>query len=116
MPAMICITNVADNTWRVPPDGRKPAGFLRNMDFIAGRWKSIEYMAGDQKKWFPGDPGPALIMNGTFPDNPTRDLWYFGGPAIPFWKEPAAYFVSQPFTITLPDRKASCRESVYISV
>jgi hypothetical protein len=31
-------------------------------------------------------------MYGAFKDNPTRDLWYYGGPAIPFWKEPAAYF------------------------
>ena len=105
VPAVICITSLADNTWRVPPDGRAPAPFLRNVDFIAARWKSIEYVGGDKKKWFPGDPGPALIMNGTFPDNATRDLWYFGGPAIPFWKEPAAYFVSQPFTITLPPGK-----------
>src|SRR5215468_3845136 len=105
VPAMICITSLADNTWRIPPDGMSPAPFMRNVDFIAGRQKSIEYIAGDKKKWFPGDPGPAVIMNGTFPDNPTRDLWYYGGPAIPFWKEPAAYFVSQPFTITLPPGK-----------
>jgi len=105
VPAMICITSLADKTWRIPPDGTKPAPFMRNVDFIAGRQKAIEYIAGDQKKWFPGDPGPAVIMNGTFPDNPTRDLWYYGGPAIPFWKEPAAYFVSQPFTITLPPGK-----------
>ncbi len=105
VPAMICITSLADNTWRTPPDGRFPAPFLRNVDLIAARWKSIEYIAGDKQKWFPGDPGPALVMNGTFPENATRDLWYFGGPAIPFWKEPAAYFVSQPFTITLPPGK-----------
>ncbi|HLJ15026.1 MAG TPA: CehA/McbA family metallohydrolase, partial [Bryobacteraceae bacterium] len=105
VPAMICITSLADHTFRVPPDGRSPASFLRNIDFIQARWKSIEYIAGPFKKWFPGDPGPAVVMNGTFPDNITRDLWYYGGPAIPFWKEPAAYFVSQPFTITLPPGK-----------
>src|SRR5215469_12349542 len=77
-PAMVCITSLADKTWRVPPDGRTPAPFLRNLDFIAARWKSIEYIAGDKKKWFQGDPGPPLIMHGTFPDNPTRDLWYDG--------------------------------------
>jgi catechol 2,3-dioxygenase-like lactoylglutathione lyase family enzyme len=104
-PAMICITSLADNTWRVPPDGMSPAPFMRNVDIISGRQKSIEYIAGGDKKWFLGDPGPPLIMNGTFPDNPTRDLWYYGGPAIPFWKEPAAYFVSQPFSITLPPGK-----------
>src|ERR1700693_1540262 len=98
-PAIICITSLADNTFRVPPDGRTPAKFMRNVDLIQARWKSVEYIAGPDKKWFPGDPGPALVMNGTFKDNPTRDLWYYGGPAIPFWKEPAAYFVSDPFSI-----------------
>ena len=105
VPAMICITSLTDNSWRQPPDGRAPASFLRNIDFIQARWKSIEYIAGDKKKWFPGDPGPGLVMNGTYPDQITRDLWYYGGPAIPFWKDPAAYFVSQPFTITLPPGK-----------
>jgi catechol 2,3-dioxygenase-like lactoylglutathione lyase family enzyme len=105
VPAMVSITSAADNTYRVPPDGRSPASFLRNIDFIAARWKSIEYIAGEKKKWFPGDPGPVLVMNGTFPDQLTRDQWYYGGPAIPFWKEPAAYFISQPFTITLPPGK-----------
>ncbi len=105
VPAIICITSLADNTFRHPPDGRAAAPFLRNVDFIQGRWKSIEYIAGDKKKWFPGDPGPVVVMNGTYPENITRDQWYFGGPAIPFWKEPAAYFISQPFTITLPPGK-----------
>ena len=102
VPAIVCITSLADNTFRVPPDGRTPAKFQRNVDLIQARWKSIEYIAGPDKKWFPGDPGPALVMNGTFKDNVTRDLWYYGGAAIPFWKEPAAYFVSEPFSITLP--------------
>lgn len=102
IPAIVCITSLADNTYRVPPDGLTPAKFQRNVDLIQARWKSIEYIAGPDKKWFPGDPGPVLIMNGTFKDNPTRDLWYYGGPAIPLWKEPAAYFVSRPFDITLP--------------
>src|SRR5262249_35031707 len=72
VPAMICIASLADNTWRIPPDGMTPAPFMRNVDFIAGRQKSIEYIGGIHKKWFLGDPGPAVIMNGTFPDNPTR--------------------------------------------
>ncbi len=102
---MVCITSLADKSWRQPPDGMSPATFLKNIDFIQARWKSLEYIAGPNKKWFPGDPGPALVMNGTYPDQITRDLWYYGGPAIPFWKEPAAYFVSQPFAITLPPGK-----------
>lgn len=109
VPAMICITSPTDNTWRTPPDGRLPAGFVTNPDIIEGRLKGIEYIAGTQKKWFPGDPGPAVLMTGDFPDDLTapwvkkkRNPWYDGKPAIPFWKEPAAYFVSEPFTIMLP--------------
>jgi hypothetical protein len=112
VPAMICVTSLADNTWRVPPDGRMPAGYITNPDIIQGRAKGNEYVAGTQKKWFPGDPGPAVLMNGDFHDDITtpaatrkRNPWYAGKPAVPFWKDPAAYFVSQPFTITLPPGK-----------
>jgi len=109
---MICITSLADNTWRVPPDGRTPAGYVTNRDIIEGRLKGMEFVAGTQKKWFPGDPGPAVLMNGDFKDDITvpaterkRNPWYAGKPAVPFWKDPAAYFVSKPFTITLPPGK-----------
>jgi hypothetical protein len=112
VPAMICITSLADNTWRVPPDGRTPAGYVTNPDIIEGRLKGPEYVAGTQKKWSPGDPGPAVLMNGDFKDDITvpgpkrkRNPWYAGKPAVPFWKDPAAYFVSKPFTITLPPGK-----------
>ena len=117
VPAMICITSPADNTWRTPPDGRDPAGYVTNQDIILGRMKGIEYVAGKQKKWFPGDPGPPVLMAGDFQEDPAdaklpyleqkrkRNPWYDGKPAVPFWKEPAAYFVSRPFTITLPPGK-----------
>jgi hypothetical protein len=112
VPAMICITSLADNTWRTPPDGRTPADFVTNPDIIQGRLKGNEYVAGTRKKWFPGDPGPAVLMNGDFKEDLTlpfgkqkRNPWYDGKPAVPFWKDPAAYFVSQPFTITLPPGK-----------
>ena len=117
VPAMICITSLADNTWRVPPDGRLPAGYVTNPNFILGRLKGPDWVMGAEKKWSPGDPGPVVLMAGKFADDPTegkvpymqskrkRNLWYDGKPAIPFWKEPAAYFVSKPFTITLPPGK-----------
>jgi hypothetical protein len=112
VPAMVCITSLADNTWRVPPDGRTPAGFVTNPDMIEGRLKGIEYVAGAAKPWFPGDPGPAVLMAGDFKEDLTapwpkqrRNPWYDGKPAVPFWKEPAAYFVSKPFAITLPPGK-----------
>ena len=112
VPAMVCITSLADNTWRIPPDGRDPAGYVTNPDMIAGRLKGVEYVAGTQKKWFPGDIGPAVLMAGYFEEDLTapfakkhRNPWYYGKPAVPFWKDPAAYFVSKPFTITLPSGK-----------
>jgi hypothetical protein len=105
---MICITSLADNTWRVPPDGRMPAGYVTNLDVIEGRLKGMEYVAGTQKKWFPGDPGPGVLMNGDFKDDKTvpatermRNPWYEGKPAVPFWKDPATYFVSN----RLPSRR-----------
>jgi hypothetical protein len=109
VPAMICITSLADNSWRVPPDGRVPAGYLTNPDIIQGRLKGIEYLAGPEAKWAPGDRGPAVLMNGTFEEDRRmpwprhkRNPWYDGKPAVPFWKDPVAYFVSKPFSITLP--------------
>ena len=117
VPAMLCITSLADNTWRKPPDGREPAGYVTNGNIIEGRLKGPEYVAGTETPWYPGDPGPAVLMAGDFPEDPAdatrpytkkkrkRNLWYYGKPAIPFWKDPAAYFVSKPFTITLPSGK-----------
>ena len=114
VPAMICITSLADNTWRKPPDGRAPAGYVTNPNFIEGRLKGVEYVAGTETPWHPGDPGPAVLMAGDFPEDPLdatrpytkqkrkRNLWYEGKPAVPFWNDPAAYFVSKPFSITLP--------------
>jgi hypothetical protein len=117
VPAMICITLLADNTWRKPPDGREPAGYVTNGNMIEGRLMGPEYVAGTETPWFPGDPGPAVLMTGDFPEDPLdatrpytkqkrkRNLWYYGKPAVPFWKDPAAYFVSKPFAITLPPGK-----------
>jgi hypothetical protein len=112
VPAMICITSLADNTWRMPPDGRIPAGYVTNRDIIDGRAMGIDYVMGTQRKWSPGDPGPAVLMNGDFKDDITtpaaqrkRNPWYAGKPAVPFWKDPAAYFISEPFSIALPPGK-----------
>ena len=131
VPAMTCITSVPDNTWRAPPDRRAPAGFVTNQDMIVGRMQGTEYVAGSQRKWFPGDVGPAVLMAGDFPEDPEdasrpyihqkrkRNLWYYGKRAIPWWKEPAAYFVSRPFTIKLPPgrwRLAVMRGTEYVPV
>ncbi|MFB3829259.1 MAG: CehA/McbA family metallohydrolase [Bryobacteraceae bacterium] len=103
VPAMICITALADGSWRMPPDGRQPAPYVSNKSFIAGRLKEVEYVAGDKKKWYPGDVGPAVLTTGDFREDPKH--WYENVRPMPYWKEPAAYFVSKPFTIELPPGK-----------
>src|SRR5262245_31683143 len=69
VPAMICITSLADNSWRVPPDGRMPAGYVTNRDIIDGRAMGIDHIMGTQRIWSPGDPGPAVLMTGDFKDD-----------------------------------------------
>ena len=93
LPAMVCITSLADNTWRVPPDGQKVAPFST----VAGFHAILP--------WKPGDIGPVRVTAGEFNDNITRMAHYEGRPAYPFWSETAAYFVSHPFSITLPTGK-----------
>lgn len=104
VPAMICITSLADNTWRIPPDGREPAPYVTNrLGFIPGRLKTIDFVAGDQKPWHSGEPGPAVLTTGDFKEDPKT--WYENRRPMPYWKEPAAYFVTKAFTITLPPGK-----------
>ena len=106
VPAMVCITSLADNTWRIPPDGLKPAGHVTNPDIIAGRKLGDSFIAGTQKRWFPGDIGPAVLTAGYFEEDLTapfaekkRNPFYDGKPGVPFWLEPVAYFVSKPFSV-----------------
>ena len=90
VPAMVCITSLADGKWRTPPDGLTSPPYTRVPDFF------------DPKPWKPGDIGPVRLTNGEFKDNQTRSSIYQGDSCYPFWKEPAAYFVSRPFSIRLP--------------
>jgi hypothetical protein len=53
VPAMICITSLVDNSWRIPSDWRMPAGYVTNRDIIDGRVMGIDYVMGTQKKWSP---------------------------------------------------------------
>jgi hypothetical protein len=104
VPAMICITSLADNTWRQPPDGRTPAPYVTNkLGFIPGRLKTIDFVAGDKKPWHSGEPGPAVLTTGDFKEDPKT--WYEFRRPMPYWNEPAAYFVTKPFDITLPPGK-----------
>src|ERR1041385_1735774 len=89
-PAMVCITSLQDGKWRTPPDGRTVPPFTTTREFFS------------PPAWSPGEIGPVRLTNGEYHDNETRSSIYEGRPAYPFWKEPAAYFVSKPFTIALP--------------
>jgi hypothetical protein len=89
-PAMVCITSLADGKWRTPPDGRVDSGYTTVRDF----YKPFD--------WKPGDIGPLRLTNGEYKNNDTRSSIYEGQPAYPYWKEPAAHFVTRPFSITLP--------------
>ena len=92
-PAMVCITSLADGKWRTPPDGSVVPAYSTTREF---------YTPPD---WKPGDIGPVRLTSGDYKDNDTRSSIYEGRSAYPFWQEPAAYFVSQPFSITLPAGK-----------
>jgi hypothetical protein len=90
VPAMVCITSLADHKWRTPPDGRVTVGYSTTRDFYTPR------------PWKPGDIGPVRLTIGNNGDNDVRSLAYAGESVYPFWREPAAYFVAKPFSITLP--------------
>jgi len=94
VPAMVCITSLSDGKWRTPPDGRSVPPFTIVQNFYEGL-----------PSWKPGDIGPVRLTNGQYNDNNTRSDIYDGKSSYPFWQEPAAYFVSHPFSITLPAGK-----------
>lgn len=89
VPAMVCLTSLADGLWRTPPDGHVSPPYSTTRDFY------------DPKPWKPGEIGPVRVTNGEYHNNEIRSTSFQGGPATPFWKEPAAYFVSRPFRIGL---------------
>jgi len=92
-PAMVCIQSLADGKWRTPPDGTRIPPYTTTREFYS------------PPEWKPGEIGPVRLTNGEYNDNDTRSIIYEGHSAYPFWREPAAYFVSQPFSITLPAGK-----------
>ena len=94
VPAMVCVTSLADHKWRIPPDGRRVPPVTNVHDIIYAPFA-----------WKPGDIGPVRATNGEYYDNEVRSLAYSGRAAYPFWKEPATYFVSKPFSISLPAGK-----------
>ena len=90
VPAMVCISSLADHKWRTPPHGRTVPPYSTAKQFY------------DPPAWKLGQVGPVRLTNGEYNDNNVRSHVYDGRPGIPFWTEPAAYFVSQPFSIQLP--------------
>ena len=92
-PAMVCITSLADGKWRTPPDGTAIPPYTTTREFYT------------PPAWKPGEIGPVRLTNGEYNNNETRSSIYEGRSAYPFWREPAAYFVSRPFSITLPPGK-----------
>ncbi len=88
-PAMVCITSLADGTWRVPPDGRTAPPATKVEDFY------------DPPAWKSGTPGPLRLTNGS-PRGSFRSGIYEGRSSVPFWQEAAAYFVPGGFSIRLP--------------
>jgi hypothetical protein len=93
VPAMVCITSMQDGTWRTPPDGSVSPPFSTVPDFM------------DPKPWRPGDVGPVRPAKVPYRHFRLRSFSYEDRSAYPFWQDPAAYFVSQPFVIQLPPGK-----------
>jgi hypothetical protein len=121
VPALVCITSVAEASWRVPPDGT-----IVSPHAVTGEEQIAGWAAGPgTKEWTPVDPGPVRVMiSGS--QAPARTVQrgdvhrvYGGLPAMPFWNEPVGYFVAKPFTIKLPPgrwRLAVCRGLEYLPV
>jgi hypothetical protein len=106
VPAMVCITSVADGTWRVPPDGT-----IVSPTPVTGPQQILGWAAGPGQ-WLPDQPGPVRIVKNSPIPGVTMEMRQGGSyaayalaPALPYWNEPMAYFVPKPFTITLPPGK-----------
>ncbi|MGH7837668.1 MAG: hypothetical protein ACREQC_07565, partial [Candidatus Binataceae bacterium] len=93
VPAMVCITSQADHKWRTPPDGAIIPPYSTLHDFY------------EPKPWKPGQIGPVRLTTAEPPDPQARVKMYEGQTSYPYWHEPAAYFVPQPFSIRLPAGK-----------
>jgi hypothetical protein len=103
IPAIVCITSVADGTWRLPPDGTIASPHVLS---------NIREQ-GDAKRtgWSPQEPGTMHLLGHVllpnYPRSERNDAYptYAGLPSIPYFNEPVGYFEAEPFTITLPPGK-----------
>jgi hypothetical protein len=94
VPAMVCVSSPADQSWRTPPDGR-----IRSPKASSAR------TFYDPPKWEPGEIGPIRLTKGEHSQETGRVAIYGGASDYAFWNEPCAYFVSKPFSMTLPAGK-----------
>jgi hypothetical protein len=93
VPVMVCITSLADHKWRTPPDGTAAPPYSKVREFY------------DPAPWTPGQIGPVRLTTAEPRDNQARVPMYDGRNSYPYWHEPAAYFVPQPFSMRLPAGK-----------
>ena len=91
--AMMCLTDVADGSFRSPVEAPAARQFTTVRDFYF------------PLAWRPGELGYVRLTNEEVRENDKRSDIYRGAWAHPFWREPAAYFVSRPITARLPDGK-----------
>jgi hypothetical protein len=89
VPAMVCLTSLADHKWRTPPDGSAAPPYSKVREFY------------DPAAWRPGQIGPVRLTTAEPRDNQARVPMYDGQTSYPYWHEPAAYFVPQAFSIRL---------------
>jgi hypothetical protein len=93
-PAMVCISDVKDDSVRLPPDGRVCESPGKTDEFYEGiRFKS-------DRNWI----GPVRKMAGRG-DNDDRSFVYELRPSLPYWSEPVMFQTSGDFTIDLPAGK-----------
>src|SRR5438309_1614974 len=78
VPAMVCITSLADHKWRTPPDGTAAPPYSKVRDFY------------DPNPWTAGQIGPVRLTSAEFRDNQARVPIYDGQSSYPYWHEPAA--------------------------
>lgn len=93
IPAMVCVTSLADHKWRTPPDGSVVPPYSKVREFY------------DPAPWASGQIGPVRLTTAEPVDVQARVKMYDGQITYPYWHEPAAYFVPQPFSIRLPAGK-----------
>src|SRR5260221_541612 len=85
--AFVCSPALALGKGRTPREGSGVPPYSKLRDFY------------DPPPWKPGQIGPVRLTTAEPRDNQARVPMYEGQTSYPYWHEPAAYFVSQPFSV-----------------